>query len=320
LTRQASRKTSGNGYKEASMPKDEASQDAESAPSSDDLALLKDLNRYDNPQVFGNAHHPQLYRFQIPKPPAAPVISVEVNGYELPNSLRQKFIVLALSYPPAKDLLKDSKGWEEIQATLNSNEGFLELEWRMQQFFIRHLPRLAKQMDNILEFMSILSVVAQLYDDPKKRNEILKKPLRLLQLLERDMKQMLRTRGRGGSRGRLAAEERQSFHTRYDEIHKTAKVIKKHYKKMFLEFEESHRRTGYTHKQWQAFWVKRAGERYASEKELVLLFAKPGGPSASEVAYSWMAQQTGYTTKYIKRLVMASRALAHKKVTIKTNN
>jgi hypothetical protein len=127
------------------------------------------------------------------------------------------------------------------------------------------------------------------------------------------MKQMLGMRRRGGSRGRVAAKTRQSFHTWYYDVHKSAKVIKKYYDKVFEEFDNNHRRKGYTHQQWQEFWAKQAQERYGSEREFALLFAEPGGLSASEVAYTWMAQKTNYTPKYIQRLVMNSRALARKR-------
>lgn len=43
------------------MPEDETNQAANRAPSSGDPALIKDLKRYDNPEVFGDSALPQYY-------------------------------------------------------------------------------------------------------------------------------------------------------------------------------------------------------------------------------------------------------------------
>lgn len=293
------------------MPEDETNQAANRAPSSGDPALIKDLARYDNPEVFGDPGLPQYYRFQIPHFPDRPILVIEVNGEELPDVLRERF--LYLSSPDPNELPEGWDSWEEARAALLSNETFLEFEQRMLLLFVRHLPQLTMSFYRMLETMSILGALADRHDDAGKKNEFLKPNLRLfLRLLEHDMKRMLGLRRRGGSRGKVAAKTRQSFHTWYDDVHKSAKVIKKYYDKVFDEFDKTHRRRGYTHKEWQEFWAKQAQERYGSEKEFVLLFAEPGGLSASEVAYTWMAQKTNYTTKYIQRLVMNSRALARK--------
>jgi len=295
------------------MPEDEANQAANRAPSLDDPALLEDLNRYDNPEVFGNPALPQYYRFQIPPFPERPILVVEVNGEELPDVLRERFFHLA-SPDPNQELPEGWNSWEEARADLLSNKPFLEFEQRMLLLLVRHLPQLTMSFYRMLETMSILGALSDRHDEPNKKNEVLKPTLRLfLRLLEQDMKQMLGTRRRGGSCGRVAAKTRQSFHTWYDDVHRSAKVIKKYYDKVFEEFDKNHRRKGYKHKEWQEFWARQAQERYGSEKEFVMLFAEPGGLSASEVAYTWLAQKTNYTTKYIKRLVMNSRALARKK-------
>jgi hypothetical protein len=295
------------------MPEDEVNESANRVPALDDPALIEDLNRYDNPEVFGDPAVPQYYRFQIPPFPERPILVVGVDGNELPNVLRERFFHLA-SPDPNQELTEGWDSWEEARADLLSNKAFLEFEQRMLLLFVRHLPQLTMSFYRMLETMTILGALADRHQDQSKKNEVLNPNLKLfLRVLEQDMKQMLGMRRRGGSRGRVAAKTRQSFHTWYDDVHKSAKVIKKYYDKVFEEFDNNHRRKGYTHKQWQEFWAQQAQERYGSEREFALLFAEPGGLSASEVAYTWMAQKTNYTPKYIQRLVMNSRALARKR-------
>jgi hypothetical protein len=282
------------------MPDDEANQAANSAPSSDDPEFLKDLRRYNNPEVFDDPSLPQYYRFQVPSFPEPSILSIEVNGDGLPNALRERFFALTGLGPKAGGaLLKGFDSWERD----------------MLLFFVRHLPLLTVRLYKTLETMSVLKVLAEVSDDPRKQNETLKQILRiLLPTIEHDLKQILGTRRR---LSKLDAKTRQSLHTWYDEIHQGAKVIKKHYEETFVEFEKSHRRTGHTRKEWQEFWANHAQQRYGYEEEFVALFAESGRLSASEVAYTWMAQKTGHTSKYVKRLVMDARALARKKVTIK---
>lgn len=63
---------------------------------------------------------------------------------------------------------------------------------------------------------------------------------------------------RGGSDARLKEDERRSLHIQYDDLYKTAKLIKKDHDATSTRFAESHRRHSYLPEQWQEFWGKYA--------------------------------------------------------------
>lgn len=116
--------------------------------------------------------------------------------------------------------------------------------------------------------------------------------------------------GRGGSAPKLGASDRRSLHKQYDDVHRLAKPIKKAYNTTFKSFAASRRQTGYNWSDWQEFWIKYAGELYDRETEFLVLFASQDNPSASEIAYRWLAAKTGHTVAYLRRLVTAARKKA----------
>jgi len=75
----------------------------------------------------------------------------------------------------------------------------LQIEQEMLRFFIRHLPKLTQDLYNILAVISASAVIAKLFDDPKQKNELLRKILNnLMGELERDIKRMVEVRTTGG--------------------------------------------------------------------------------------------------------------------------
>jgi hypothetical protein len=117
---------------------------------------------------------------------------------------------------------------------------------------------------------------------------------------------------RGGSKARLEHRQRQSLHEQYDEVQQIAKPVRKSYVATFKTFETTHRRSGYKWEEWQKFWIKYATELHGHETEFLLLFAERDNPSASEIAYRWLAAQTGHTRSYVETLVIKSRKEAGK--------
>lgn len=117
---------------------------------------------------------------------------------------------------------------------------------------------------------------------------------------------------RGGSKARLEHRQIASLHDDYDEIQRIARVVRKSYLPMFKTFESTHTRSGYKWEEWQEFWVESAAKLTGHEAEFLLLFAQPDKPSASEIAYKWLAAQTGHTRSYVQTLVIKSRKEAGK--------
>jgi hypothetical protein len=122
---------------------------------------------------------------------------------------------------------------------------------------------------------------------------------------------MLRTRTRGGKTSALSPDLRQSLHLTYDGLHTTAKTIKKHHDSLYQTFCGQRHRVG--RKEWQGFWIEHATKVFGDQPTGYLeLFAEANRPSASEVAYAWVAQSTGlresYVRKFIKELRKSSRS------------
>jgi len=109
----------------------------------------------------------------------------------------------------------------------------------------------------------------------------------------------------GGSSPRLQPDVRQSLHTRYDEIYNMAKPIKKDYDTMREKYDATHHRKKW--EEWQRFWSTAANELYPYGPQFLTLFASEDNPSASEVAYQWLAAQTKHAASYIPKLVARSR-------------
>jgi|SRR5215213_1134232 len=116
--------------------------------------------------------------------------------------------------------------------------------------------------------------------------------------------------GRGGSGAKLRASDRRSLPGQYDDIHKTAKPIKKAYRATFKTFEASRQRKGYQWSEWQEFWIKYAVDLFGGDTDFLSLFCEKDSPSASEVAYRWLAAKTGYKVAYLSRLITAARKKA----------
>lgn len=116
--------------------------------------------------------------------------------------------------------------------------------------------------------------------------------------------------GRGGSGAKLGTSERRSLPQQYDEIRKVAKLIKKAYNATFKSFEAGRQRRGYQWSDWREFWTRYAGDLFGGDSEFLLLFSDKDNPSASEVAYRWLAASTGHKVAYLKRLITAARKKA----------
>lgn len=117
---------------------------------------------------------------------------------------------------------------------------------------------------------------------------------------------------RGGSKARLEHRQRESLHDDYDEVRRIAKPVRKSYLTTFKTFKSTHSRGGYKWQEWQEFWVEYASKLHGHEAEFLLLFAERDNPSASEIAYRWLAAQTGHTRSYVQTLVIKSRKEAGK--------
>ncbi|HSE17252.1 MAG TPA: hypothetical protein VLB46_09360 [Pyrinomonadaceae bacterium] len=113
--------------------------------------------------------------------------------------------------------------------------------------------------------------------------------------------------GRGGSSAKLSATQRESLHKRYDAIREGAKPIRQTYRANLKTFEQSRQRKGYKWEEWQDVWAKLASELYEFDADFLNLFASKDNPSASEIAYRWLAVETGHTVGYLKNLISALR-------------
>lgn len=297
----------------------------------EELEFLRDLRAYDNPEVFDDASLPQHYKFRITDfnlSDLPTLLDIVINGEALPNALRETMFMMIQRDPNfEKDGMKlyGTKDIAEIRAILVADEEYLEGELEMRRFFVRHFPKLAVHVYNIAILISIMSVSKLAFVQPKEREEWesqLKPVLKnMLRLMERDIKQWLGTRRRGGSAAKLTEEIRTSLYEYYDDILLVAKPIKKDYNDTFKRFDESRPR-GYNFEEWQQFWINHATGLYHDyDKDFLTLFADQDHPSASEVAYRWLAYRTGRKKSYVERLVKQTRKDAGKarprKVTMK---
>lgn len=118
-------------------------------------------------------------------------------------------------------------------------------------------------------------------------------------------------RKRGGSDPRLEPEKRNTLHEQYDGVHKLTKKIKRDYNLVLKAFAKKRGARGYTLEMWQTEWSRHCADTYAPElQELLVLFADIDNPSASEVAYAFLAQLMGHSKSYLVTLVTDSRKRA----------
>lgn len=304
------------------MP-DKEFQPATSPPTPEEQALVDELKAlYDNPEVFfdvENADRRDFAQFRIISPrilgqPSILYVQIDTNNVSL--VLREA--ILGMFDSDTRGLLQQDYGtssWDETRQAILSDPEYGKTEGRTFWFFVRHFPGLTIKLYGIAMQMALLASIGNLFDDdPKGREEAVRGNLKLmLRDLEKEIKRMLGTRKRGGSRSKLDANRLQVIHVHYDTVHQLAKPVKKHCDAMLKEFEQSRGRRGYTQQEWREFWKKHAYELYGYPAEFLALFAELEKPSASEVAYAWIARGSGHAVNYTKRLVLASR----KKATMK---
>lgn len=119
--------------------------------------------------------------------------------------------------------------------------------------------------------------------------------------------------GRGGSGAKLSVSQRETLHKRYDDIREAAKPIKQTYRASLKTFNENRQRKGYKWKEWQELWAKLASGLYDYHADFLNLFASEDSPSASEVAYRWLAVETEHSVGYLKNLIPVLRKRPHSK-------
>lgn len=115
---------------------------------------------------------------------------------------------------------------------------------------------------------------------------------------------------RGGSEPKLPEYERKSLHAQYDALHTVAKIIKKDYEAKLKLFAKKRAAKGYSHKEWRDHWIESADIYPDVFKNFVAIFAHEDRPSASDVAYIVLAEQTGHKRSYLPRLIADSRKSA----------
>lgn len=116
---------------------------------------------------------------------------------------------------------------------------------------------------------------------------------------------------RGGSKSRLEPEKRNRLYEQYDGVHKLTKKVKREYNLALKSFARKRGARGYNLKTWQAEWTRHCADAYAPQlQELLALFADMNNPSASDVAYTFLAQLMGHSKSYMVTLVTDSRKRA----------
>lgn len=169
-------------------------------------ALREDLKAYDNPEVFEDASLPQLYKLRIRTthlPEVPYILSIEINGNDLPLALREgMFGMMRLGPDYEKNIAEEFGGdAEKMRAETLADEDYANAEQGMRRFFVRQFPKLMVHLYNITVAMSLASVIAQLMNHPSEqaeREKLLKGMIEgLLKALRRDIKQMLETRSSG---------------------------------------------------------------------------------------------------------------------------
>lgn len=288
------------------------------ATSVDDPELAADLIKgYENPEVFSDPSLTQIYRtriFQTTRyysnhpPHDADVIYAQLNGHTLPFALRESMFWMMVRSPNLAETMQayEVKTFADLRTAMQNDPEFAETDQRMGLFFIRNFPKLLLSMYEILAVMSVSAAVAADVDDQKQKDELLRAILKQrLRQLGDQIKAMVGTRRRGGSKGKLEVSTRRSMHAQYDEILQIGKAIKRHYNEVFRTFDKS--RQTYKRETWEEFWLSHAKALYDYNPDFLSLFSELGDPSASDVAYKWLALHTGHSLSYIKRLVIQSR-------------
>jgi hypothetical protein len=284
----------------------------------DDVALLKDLQAYENPEASTDLQNPHVYRLNIPGKPydaKGAALKVDLDGAQLKSCLR------ALMTVTLKHLPKESLE-QYLASTI-----YLQSEDEMYLFFLRHFPNLMTDFFITLSQIALVSpgsvgTITFSGDDRKDFERHQKDLLEVnLKRLRKKIKQMLRTRTRGGKTSSLAPDLRGSLHLTYDRFHETAKTIKKHYDSLSRTFHAQRNRA--SQKEWQPFWIEHAMNVFSDQPRAFLeLFSDAAKPSASEIAYAWVSQTTGLRQSYIRKLVKELRkaSRAREKETLKAND
>ncbi len=224
--------------------------------------------------------------------------------------------------------LHGDRDLEETRAHLLNDEQYLDAEGRMWLLFVRIVPKLLLKVHAIALSLSVFGGATRTLDHPEEVDEgeqLLKAILNAaLRDLQQEIKSFIGMRGRGGSKAKLGADKRKSLHARYDELHQTAKTMKRYYNDLYKRFDESRSHHGYTHQEWQKFWRAHVAAIYPDyDQDFLALFARRDKPSASKVAYLQLHKETGHKISYLPRLIRESRgstrkASPRKKRTMKT--
>jgi len=202
--------------------------------------------------------------------------------------------------------------WESFRAQTIGDDEYLGLEREMCWFFFRHFPKLLLRLYDIAMRVSVIHMARMLEDNAarQEREKDLKRSLaRMVRDLQKDIHQMLGTRKRGGSTGKLRPDLRKSLHLEYENIYPIAKTIKKQYENLRKTFNASRHRAGLD--EWQEFWNESAGKLFPDiAPDFLTLFASADNPSASDVAYVWISQSTTLSQSYVRKKIKELRKAA----------
>lgn len=283
-----------------------------------DKELAEDLRKnYLNSEVFANPKLNQVYLTGVFKntfhysdrnPAAALVVSAYINGEALPLALRESLFWRLISGSQLKEIMAEygARTFAEFRSAIQAHATFPETDKEIGALFLRHFPFVLLSAYDILTDVAICTALLRSETDKKAVDRLLKLILRRnLAKLERDIKRMIGTRKRGGSKRKLEKNKQLSLYVRYDELLKTCKAIKKLYRGMFETFDKNRR--SYKRDEWRKFWLSYATQIYAYDPEFLALFSEIDNPSASDVAYQWLSMEIGHAPSYVKRLVMKSR-------------
>jgi hypothetical protein len=173
---------------EAGVPHEDAQGEPEDA-------LSRDLQAYDNPEVFKDATLPQTYRLKIRSghvPDVPYILKIEIDGNSLPEVIHET-MVWVMKQDPSFD-----GDIEALRTEIVNDDDYWNSVYSIRQFFVRHLPKLLIHAYNIAITTATFYEVGNLLDRRAERERLIKTILKeLLRTLERDVKQMLATRSSG---------------------------------------------------------------------------------------------------------------------------
>jgi hypothetical protein len=296
----------------------------------DDPEFAEALSRgYLDLETSGDSDLVQVYRTRIYKnswhysdrnPDEVLAVCAHIHSEALRLALREALFWRHISGPMLKEIMQDygAKTFAELREAIHAHQSFPETEKLIGAFFIRNFPTLLRSTYDILTDVAVCAAMLRFENDKKAVDRTLKTIVkRNLGTMERSIKQMLGTRKRGGSEGKLEVIKRRSLHTQYDALLKDAKEIKKHYKSVLRTFEQNKR--GYKRSEWQEFWLSHSTQLYDRDRDFLALFSEVDDPAPSDIAYQWLSTQTGHAVTYVKRLVIESRKPKKKVIAIRIN-